>query len=76
MKKKEENPNEILPEEIGEEFKNVIKEGIENALNDPNKDNSENASKLVHVMNTKTPGYVKDLDKEAQKNISNGKLRQ
>ncbi|ETO04656.1 Rab GTPase domain-containing protein, partial [Reticulomyxa filosa] len=57
----------LNPEDIAEGFRDAVKDGLGNGLNDPNKDNSENAAKLVHVMNAKTPGYSKDLDKEAQK---------
>ncbi|ETO20907.1 hypothetical protein RFI_16304 [Reticulomyxa filosa] len=64
------------PEEIGDEFRNVVKEGIEYALNDPNKDNSENASKVVHAINSKAPGYSKELDKEAQKKFFKWKSSQ
>ena len=55
------------PNEIGDEFRNVVHDAISKAIMDPNMDNKKSGNKTAAVMNKIDPSFTKGLDPEAKK---------
>jgi len=55
------------PDDIGDEFRNVVHDAISNAIMDPNFNNQKVANKTVDVMKELDPSFVNKLDPEAKK---------
>ena len=61
------NDNALTPREIGDEFRNVLKDAVSDAIMDPNKKNSNRGKKMTDLMNELNPKWDKNLDPEARK---------
>jgi len=59
--------NTLKPKEIGDEFRNILKDAVSNAIEDPNKFNQNNGKKFTDVLNDVQPKWDKNLNPEAKK---------
>eukprot|EP00483_Globobulimina_turgida_P007542 UN07556 len=55
------------PEEIGDEFRNIVHEATSNAILDPNMKNKRDGKKLAGVMKQLDPSFAQELDPEAKR---------
>jgi PKD repeat protein len=56
----------LTPQEIGDEFRNVVSDGISKAIMDPNPSNTEQAKQLTDFLNKINPEFPGQLDPEAK----------
>ena len=55
------------PDEIGDEFRNIVRDATSNAILDPNQKNNRDGKKLAAVMKQLNPAFPDELDPEAKK---------
>ena len=60
------------PDEIGDEFRNVVHDAVSKAIMDPNKDNQQAATKTAKVMTKLDPSFMNKLDPEAKRRYEFG----
>eukprot|EP01084_Bolivina_argentea_P067196 122429_1 len=73
----EEYKNEpgMEPDEIGDEFRNIVHEATSNAILDPNRKANVDGKKLADVMRQMNPAFPNELDPEAKRQYNKWKPR-
>ena len=66
------NPSDMPPDEIGDEFRNVVHDAISKALMDPNRNNQTSAVKTTKVMKKLDPAFMNRIDPEAKRRFEFG----
>ena len=66
------NPRDMPPDEIGDEFRNVVHDAVSKALIDPNKENQQAATKTATVMTKLDPSFMNQIDPEAKRRYEFG----